>query len=121
MLVVACTRDVDKPALTPTPDETCCAEPLQISVPIAKRVLSETQIHGYTYQDYYHWMKDTTRKDPEVIQHLKDENGYTDHTLRNQVALRSALAQESLDSMDLNEQSVPVRIGPYFYFSKKAE
>ena len=46
------------------------------SKPSTDKVETIHEIHGHKRVDYYHWLKDPTRKDEKVISHLKDEKNY---------------------------------------------
>ena len=44
--------------------------------PLAAKVPHTTQIHGYTLNDDYFWLRE--KSDPEVIKYLEAENAYTE-------------------------------------------
>ena len=66
--------------------------------------------------DPYAWLRD--REDPQVLAHLNRENVHAEYNLAHQQGLRRQLYQEILDRVDLSRRSVPVRHGPYEYYSR---
>jgi len=70
--------------------------------PIDKEIPYETSIHDTILVDNYHWMKDKSRTDPEVIAHIKKENAYTDSVLFNTKELQEQLYQEIVGRIQKN-------------------
>src|SRR5262245_40934879 len=64
--------------------------------PVAKKVPKTTQIHGYTIQDDYAWLRDDKRQDPEVINYLKAESEYADLMMKHIDGFREELYKEML-------------------------
>ena len=89
--------------------------------PIAKKIPYETSIHDTILVDNYHWMKDKSRTDPEVIAHIKKENAYTDSVLFNTKELQEQLYQEIVGRIQKTDLSVPVRIDSFYYYWKDVE
>src|SRR5215472_7040343 len=87
--------------------------------PILHKEATERWRHGERVPDPYAWLSD--RKDPRVLPHLEDENAYTERSLAHTDALRRQLYNEILDRVDLNHSTVPVRHGPYEYYSRNEE
>ena len=52
------------------------AEILNNKVPTPKKVPVTFEAHGVKRVDNYYWMRDDSRKDPELISHLESENKY---------------------------------------------
>ena len=68
--------------------------------------------------DPYHWMRDDTRKLPEVIDHLKVENDYTD-TVTGPIRPRvDALFEEMVARIKEDDETAPVRWGGFLYYSR---
>ncbi len=44
--------------------------------PIAEKRPHEMTLHGDTRVDEYFWLRDDTRKDPQVLAYLEQENAY---------------------------------------------
>jgi len=72
--------------------------------------------HGVERPDPYHWLRD--RENPEVIAYLEAENTYaaarTDHLDR----FRTVLFDEMVGRIQETDLSVPVKDGPYWYYSR---
>jgi oligopeptidase B len=71
--------------------------------------------HGECVIDPYDWLRE--REDPRVRAYVDEENAYTEETLAH-TSLRRQLYEEMLDRIDLNRGSVPVRHGPFEYYSR---
>jgi len=83
--------------------------------PIAKRKPHTVTHHGVELSDPYHWMRDDTRKNEEVLAHLKAENAYIDavtQPIRSQI---DALFEEMVARIKEDDDTPPVRWGGYFY------
>ena len=89
--------------------------------PIAKKIPYETSIHDTVLVDYYYWMKDKSRTDPDVIEHIEKENAYTDSVLSHTVELQEQLYQEIVGRIQKTDISVPVRIDSFYYYWKDIE
>jgi oligopeptidase B len=75
--------------------------------------------HGEQAVGPYAWLRH--RDDPCVRVHIGDENDYADAHLAQVRALQERIYLEMLDRIDLSRVSVPVRHGPYEYYSRNAE
>ncbi|MGH9943010.1 MAG: S9 family peptidase, partial [Pyrinomonadaceae bacterium] len=84
--------------------------------PTAKTNAKTTDIHGETLTDNYFWLREKTS--PEVIGYLEAENAYTDQMLKGTEGLQEALYQEMLGRIKQTDVNVPVKDGPYFYYSR---
>ncbi len=89
--------------------------------PIAKKIPYETSIHDTVLVDNYYWMKDKSRTDPDVIEHIEKENAYTDSVLFHTKDLQEKLYQEIVGRIQKTDISVPVRIDSFFYYWKDIE
>ena len=87
--------------------------------PIARKIPKTTQIHGYTLEDPYAWMRQKT--DPEVLAHLEAENAYTAAVMAPFKALEEQLYAEILGRIKQTDLSVPTRSGAYWYYSRTEE
>ncbi len=87
--------------------------------PVApKRPLTITT-HGVSREDPYAWLRE--REDPAVRAHLEAENAYADGVMAQALALQGELYDEMLARIDQSDQSVPVRDGPWLYYSRTIE
>ena len=62
--------------------------------PIAKRIPTETIVHGDTRIDSYSWLREKTN--PEVIAYLEAENQHTEAAMGKTQALQYTLYHEIL-------------------------
>jgi oligopeptidase B len=87
--------------------------------PVAARKPHTTEIHGYTLEDDYFWLRE--KGSPEVTRHLEAENAYTDAVMKPYKALEESLYKEMLGRIKQTDLSVPYRLGDYFYYSRTEE
>ncbi|MGR5238907.1 S9 family peptidase [Vibrio alfacsensis] len=87
----------------------------QTLAPVAKKVPHAMTIHGDTRIDNYYWMRDDERKDPDILQHLEQENQYAETVLKHTEALQEQLFEEIKGRIAKDDNSVPVRRGSYYY------
>ena len=76
-------------------------------------------LHGDTRQDNYYWLNDP--KNPEVIKYLNEENAYVDAVMAPTKALQDKLFNEMKGRVKEKDESVPVKDGDYYYYSKYVE
>ena len=86
--------------------------------PIAKRVPHAMTHHGHTRQDPYYWLRDDSRKDPEILQYLKDENAYVDVVLKSTEKLQEELFEEIKGRIKKDDASVPYLLDGYWYYTR---
>ncbi|RMH22690.1 MAG: S9 family peptidase [Acidobacteria bacterium] len=84
--------------------------------PMAKRVPHVTEIHGETLVDPYYWLRE--RDNPDVLAYLEAENAYTEQVMKHTEGLQQALYEEMVGRIKETDLSVPVRRGPYYYYSR---
>ncbi|MCG9910035.1 MAG: S9 family peptidase [Flavobacteriales bacterium] len=87
--------------------------------PIAAKKPKELTIHGHTRTDAYFWMNE--RDSPEVLEHLKAENAYTDSVMEKWVPLRKKLFQEMKGRIKETDMSVPYLLRGYSYYVRYEE
>jgi oligopeptidase B len=87
--------------------------------PEAKRIPRETQIHGYTLQDDYFWLRE--KGTPEVVAYLDAENAHTEAVLAPYKPLQETLYAEMLGRIKQTDLSVPAKNGDYWYYSRTEE
>lgn len=74
-----------------------------------------------TTTDDLYWLRDDSRKDKEVIAHLKAENAYTNFVTRDQRGLRKRIYNEMLSHVQQTDSTAPAKQGGYLYFSRTVE
>lgn len=89
-----------------------------ITAPIAKKVPHKMVIHNHTRVDDYYWMRDDSRKNPEVLAHLAAENDYTKAQLQHTEAMQEKIFQEIKARIEKDDSSVPTKKGDFYYASQ---
>ena len=93
-------------------------ETLKDLKPSPKKIPVTFEAHGVKRIDNYYWMRDDSRKDPEIIAHLNEENNYLENWFVSGNDNRTALFEEITDRIPKNEDSVPVRLKNFEYFRR---
>ncbi|GAQ79408.1 Prolyl oligopeptidase family protein [Klebsormidium nitens] len=78
-------------------------------------------IHGDEREDPYYWLRDDKREDPEVLSHIQAENEYTQAVMADSKDLQETLYKEMRGRIKEEDQSVPLRKGPFFYYKRTEE
>ncbi|MFA7310055.1 MAG: oligopeptidase B, partial [Candidatus Paceibacterota bacterium] len=87
-----------------------------MKIPIAEKRPMRITAHGDTRVDEYAWLRDAG--DPKAIQYIRDENAFADASMRPTRALQRQLYKEIRGRLKENDMSVPVKDGPYLYYSR---
>jgi oligopeptidase B len=101
-------------SMTSTLPETSATQP-----PVARRSPNPTTLHGFTLEDDYGWLRN--KSSPEVIAYLEAENAYTAEVMKPTTALQAKLYTEMLSHIKETDESVPYRLGEWFYYSRTEE
>lgn len=83
----------------------------------AKRPFQVTSPNGAREDDYY-WLRDDTRKNPEMLAYLAAENTYADAMLAPSKPLQGKLYGEIVGRIKQDDSSVPYRKRGYYYYSR---
>lgn len=75
-----------------------------------------TPYHGDSRVDEYSWLRN--QESPSVLKHIKAENDYADTLMKPTLKLQKELYTEIRKRMKENDMSVPVKEGPYEYYSR---
>lgn len=75
---------------------------------------------GATRNDEYYWLRDDTRKNPEMLAHLKAENVYADAVLAAEKPLADRLYGEIVGHIKQDDSSVPYLKRGYYYYTRFA-
>src|SRR2546428_393988 len=86
--------------------------------PIAKTIPKVDTTLGDIRVDNYFWLRDDSRKSPEVIAYLEAENRYVAAWLQHTDALQTRLFNEMKARIKETDLSVPQREGQYYYYSR---
>jgi oligopeptidase B len=73
---------------------------------------------GAVRNDEYYWLRDDTRKNPEMLDYLKAENAYTDAMMAPLKPLEAKLFGEITGRIKQDDSSVPYRDGGYYYYTR---
>jgi oligopeptidase B len=84
--------------------------------PVAKRIPAESVLHGERRVDDYAYFRD--RDHAETIPYLQRENAYTDAMTAHTKALEDQLYAEIVARIKEDDDTVPVRDGGWYYFSR---
>lgn len=68
--------------------------------------------------DPYFWLRDSERKNTEVLNHLQAENDYAEKGLAHLQGFREELYAEMVSHLQETDEDVPYRHGDYLYYSK---
>ena len=68
--------------------------------------------------DPYYWLRDDTRKNPEMLAYLKAENAYADAVLAPTKPLQDKLYAEFIGRIKQDDSTVPVRERGYYYYTR---
>ncbi len=68
--------------------------------------------------DPYYWLRDDTRKNPEMLAYLKAENAYADAVLAPTKPLQDKLFKEIVGHIKEDDSSVPVHDRGYWYLTR---
>jgi oligopeptidase B len=89
------------------------------SPPIARKIQTETRVHGVLLADDYAWLRD--KENPDVTAYLEAENAYADAVMAPLAGLREELYEEMLSHVKQTDISVPYRDGAWWYFTRTEE
>ena len=85
----------------------------------AKKPYSVASPNG-AREDAYYWLRDDTRKNPEMLAYLKAENDYADAVLAPLKPLEDRLYAEAVSHIKQDDSSVPYLRNGYWYQSRYA-
>ncbi|WP_277980757.1 S9 family peptidase [Sphingomonas phyllosphaerae] len=71
-----------------------------------------------TREDDYYWLRDDTRKNPDMLAYLAAENAYADATLASLKPLQDKLYGETVSHIKQDDSSVAYRERGYYYQSR---
>lgn len=71
-----------------------------------------------TRSDEYYWLRDDTRKNPEMLAYLKAENDYTDAMLAHTKPLQDELYKEIVGRIKQDDSTVPYRKKGFWYYRR---
>ena len=87
-----------------------------VPAPKTEKVMFKKVYQNVQYIDEYNWLRD--KKNPKVIEHLKEENNYTEKIMEPSKNTQDKLYKEMLGIIKEDDASVPEKNGDYYYYSK---
>ena len=78
----------------------------------------EMTLHGHTRVDEYFWLRDDSRKDPQVLAYLEEENAYFEKVMEPVAKMQETMFEEMTARLDPDESSVPYLKNGYWYYSR---
>ncbi|MFW9834719.1 MAG: S9 family peptidase [Candidatus Thorarchaeota archaeon] len=87
--------------------------------PVAMIVPHEYEIHGVRIKDNYYWLRNKGKND--VIQYLEAENKYSNAVMAHTKDFQKKLFEEMKSRIKETDESVPMRIGDYYYYHRTEE
>ncbi|MCD2317447.1 S9 family peptidase [Sphingomonas sp. IC-11] len=81
---------------------------------VAKKPHEVSSPNGIRSDEYY-WLRDDTRKNPEMLAYLQAENAYADTQLATLKPLQDTLYQETVSHIKQDDSSVPYLKNGYWY------
>ncbi len=89
-----------------------------VTAPVARKIPHPMTAHGQTRVDNYYWMRDDSRSDTEVLDHLAAENRYSDAVLAPLMPLRDTIFTEMVARMEKDKSTVPALDNSYWYYRR---
>ncbi|MFX1517207.1 MAG: S9 family peptidase [Promethearchaeota archaeon] len=86
--------------------------------PAARIKPKKFTIHGEEIVDNYFWLRDDSRKAPDVITYLEAENKYTETVLKHTEELQKRLYREMRGRIKEDDVTAPETSGDYLYYSR---
>ncbi|WP_034160414.1 S9 family peptidase [Sphingomonas sp. ERG5] len=87
--------------------------------PVAARKPHEIKApFGATRRDDYYWLRDDTRKNPDMLAYIKAENDYADTVLAPTKKLQEAIYKEVVGRIKQDDSSVPYLKNGYYYYTR---
>jgi len=98
----------------------------EVNPPVAKKIIHEFTIHNKTIVDEYNWLRDKNWpsgvEDKNIIDYLNQENSYADEVFFSKnKELKNKLFEELKSRIKLTDQSLYIKKGNYFYYTKTLE
>ena len=90
--------------------------PTRPKPPQAPKRTAVVESHGEARIDEFAWLRN--RDDPQVIAYLEAENRYTAAVMAPAAELRERLYNEFVSRIREDDESVPVRIAPFWYYTR---
>ena len=84
----------------------------------AKKPYTVSAPHGARREDEYYWLRDDTRKNPEMLAYLHAENAYVDAWMAPLRPVEDRLYDEIVGRIKQDDSSVPYRERGWWYYTR---
>jgi len=116
LLMSGCGRGPSDHAGGTTGDAAATSNP---APPIAtKKPYEVVGPNGLKRQDEYYWLRDDTRKNPEMLAYLNAENAYADSLMAPLKATQEKIYQEIIARVKQDDSTVPYFERDYWYYTR---
>lgn len=89
--------------------------------PVAAKKAFYHEEHGVKRADPWHWLRDDSRSNAEVLAHLEEENAYTEAVMAPLDDLKQRLFEELCQRLPTSERSAPWQLGDWWYLTEFIE
>lgn len=89
--------------------------------PAAKRDHAVMAPHGASRNDEYYWLRDDSRKNPEMLAWLEGENRHTDAVMKPLAGLQATLYDDIIGRIKQDDSTVPYQDKDYWYYTRFEE
>ena len=72
-------------------------------------------------EDPWFWLRDDTRKNEEILDHIKKENDYTKRQTKHLESLKNELYAEHISHLKETDSDLPYKYGNFFYYTRTAK
>ena len=86
--------------------------------PVAKKIPKKLTNHGDTRVDDYYWLRDDERKNPEILDYLRQETAYADGQLKPIKPQIDSLYEEMIGKLAKDDSTVPALRNQHFYWKE---
>ena len=69
-------------------------------------------------EDPWFWLRDDTRKNEDMLEHLRKENSYVEEKTKHLVGFQKKLYDEHISHLKETDEDPPYPYGKYFYYSR---
>lgn len=90
-----------------------------VSPPVSKKGTKVYTEHGHQRVDDYYWMNNPA--DPNVINHLKEENAYVEGYMKHTEGLQKKIYDELIARIPAKDESLPTKRNGYWYYTRFEE
>ena len=92
--------------------------PSQTAPPVAAKKPYQVTSPNGTREDEYYWLRDDSRKNPEMLAYVEAENAYADRMLAHTKTLETRLYSEFVGRLQQDDSTVPYLMNGYWYYRR---